>query len=132
MKYIFDSSSIFKAIKENRIELLTEGCTLELARYEVANIIWKEQNLHKKINSEEAKTLLKTIKNILDKIETLKIECKEEQILETANTTKITFYDAAYAYIAKEKNLILVTEDEALKNKISSNIRTAKIENLTE
>lgn len=62
MKYIFDSSSIFKAIKENRIELLTEAYTLELARYETANIIWKEQNLHKRINSEEAKTLIKTIK----------------------------------------------------------------------
>lgn len=132
MKYIFDSSSIFKAIKENRIELLTEGCTLDLTRYEVANIIWKEQNLHKKISDEEAKTLLKIIKNILDKMDTLKIECKEEQILETANTKKITFYDAAYAYTAKEKNLILVTEDEALKNKISSNIRTAKIEKLIE
>jgi len=65
----------------------------------------------------------------MDKIETLKIECKEEEVLETATAMEITFYDAAYLYVAK--NLALVTEDETLKSKISQYIKTAKIENIT-
>ncbi|MEM3502740.1 MAG: hypothetical protein QW134_00790 [Nitrososphaeria archaeon] len=52
---MFDPSSIFRAIKENRIELLTEGSTVELARYELSNTIWKEQHLHKKLSMKEAK-----------------------------------------------------------------------------
>ncbi|MEM0053090.1 MAG: hypothetical protein QXL89_02825 [Nitrososphaeria archaeon] len=38
MKYVFVPSSIFREIKENRIELLTEGSTVELARYELYNL----------------------------------------------------------------------------------------------
>ncbi|MEM2148079.1 MAG: hypothetical protein QXJ94_05695 [Candidatus Bathyarchaeia archaeon] len=41
MKYLFDSSAIFKAIKENKINLLIGNYTLELARYELGNILWK-------------------------------------------------------------------------------------------
>jgi len=32
MKYLFDSSAIFRAIKENRVEVLAGNCTLELAQ----------------------------------------------------------------------------------------------------
>jgi hypothetical protein len=42
MKYLFDSSAIFRAIKENKIDLLTGNYTLELARYELGNIVWKD------------------------------------------------------------------------------------------
>jgi hypothetical protein len=34
MSYIFDSSAIFKAIKENAIEFLAGNLTLNLMRYE--------------------------------------------------------------------------------------------------
>jgi len=67
MKYVFDPSSIFKAIKENRVELLSEASTVELARYELSNVVWKEQSLYKKLSIKEAKDLIRVIKMILEK-----------------------------------------------------------------
>ena len=45
MKSLFDSSAIFRAVKENKIEFLAGNYTLELARYELGNIIWKDMRL---------------------------------------------------------------------------------------
>lgn len=48
MKCVFDLSSILKAVIENRIEVLAEGYTIDLARYKVSSLLWKEQNLTRK------------------------------------------------------------------------------------
>ena len=53
MRLIFDSSSIFRAIQTNRIRVLMERHTLDLARYELGNILWKEHALYKRLTTEE-------------------------------------------------------------------------------
>ena len=111
MKYLFDSSAIFRAIKENKIEFLTENYTLELARYELGNIIWKDYVLQSKVSEQEAKTMAKTIKHTLNIMNIIEIAGSEEEILDTAIKQKITFYDASYVYFAKIKELRLITED---------------------
>jgi len=40
MSYILDSSAIFRAIKENVVETSVGNYTLDLARYELGNVIW--------------------------------------------------------------------------------------------
>jgi hypothetical protein len=55
MKYLFDYSAIIRAIKENKIELLNGNYTLELARYELGNIIWKGYVLQAKLSKQEPK-----------------------------------------------------------------------------
>lgn len=126
MKYLFDSSAIFRAIKENKIEALTGNCTVELARYELGKIIWKDY-LQEKISKEESKMIAKAVKHTLMTMEVLQIVNKEEQILETATDLNITFYDASYAYFAKEKELQLITEDLRLKKKITSTINVSTL-----
>jgi hypothetical protein len=64
MKYIFDSSAIFRAIKENKIEILAENYTVELARYELGNILWKDCGLQAKISEEEVLTLIEIIERV--------------------------------------------------------------------
>jgi predicted nucleic acid-binding protein len=130
MKYVFDPSSLFKAIKENRVELLSEASTVELARYELSNVVWKEQSLYKKLSMKEAKDLIRVIKLILEKMEIIKIDCSEEQIIELSCEKKISFYDAQYVYCAREKNLVLVTEDDGLRNRVNSIVKVTNLENL--
>ena len=43
MKYLFDSSAIFRAIKENRIDLLIGNYTLEMARFELGVFEYLDQ-----------------------------------------------------------------------------------------
>jgi predicted nucleic acid-binding protein len=131
MKYIFDSSAIFKAIKENKIEILVGNCTLELARYEMGNIIWKNYTLQAKATDQELKILAKIIKQTLNIMEITQINCDEEEILETATKLKITFYDASYTYYAKMKELTLITEDSQLLKKVTPYIKASKLSDIT-
>jgi predicted nucleic acid-binding protein len=119
MKYLFDSSAIFRAIKENKIEFLVGNYTLELARYELGNIVWKDSALQAKVSDQEAKMMAKAIKHTLSIMDIIGIADNEEEILETAIKLKITFYDASYAYFAKAKELKLITEDVRLIKKIA-------------
>ncbi|MGA2385394.1 MAG: type II toxin-antitoxin system VapC family toxin [Candidatus Bathyarchaeia archaeon] len=120
MKCLFDSSAIFRAIKENKIDFLTGNYTLELARYELGNIIWKDYALQAKVSEQEAKMLAKSIKHTLNIMNVIEITDSEEEILDTAIKLKITFYDASYVYFAKAKELKLITEDLRLIKKITT------------
>ena len=131
MKYIFDSSAIFKAIKENKIDFLIGNHTLELARYELGNILWKNYSLQAKATDQEIKKLAKIIKQTLNLMEITQINCTEEEILETATKLKITFYDASYTYHAKAKELALITEDLQLLKKITPYTKASKLNDIT-
>ena len=120
MKYLFDSSAIFRAIKENKVEVLTGNCTLELARYELGNIVWKDYVLQAKISGQEMKMLAKTIRRTLSIMDVLAAVGSEEEILETAVQLNVTFYDASYVYFARTKNLQLISEDKHLTKKAIS------------
>ena len=131
MKHLFDSSAILKAIKENKIELLVGNCTLELARYELSNILWKNFALQAKATEQEIKNLAKIIKQTLNMMEVVQITCNEQEILQTAAKLKITFYDASYAYSAKTQGLTLITEDSKLLGKIKPYVKALKLDDIT-
>lgn len=131
MRYVFDSSAIFRAIKENEIEVLVGNCTLELARYEMGNILWKNYTLQAKATEQELKSLAKLIKQTLNIMEIVQVNCSEEEILDIATKMKITFYDASYVYYAKTKELTLITEDGELLKRIIPHIKALKLNEIT-
>jgi predicted nucleic acid-binding protein len=130
MKYLFDSSAIFRAIKENKIEILNGNYTLELARYELGNIVWKDYALQAKISEQESKMLARTIKHTLTIMDVLGIASNEEEILDVAIQLKITFYDASYAYFARARELGLVTEDSRLIKKITPTVNVSTLDGI--
>ncbi len=132
MKYLFDSSAIFKAIKENKIEIVVGNYTLELARYELGNILWNNFAFQAKATEEEIKILAKIVKQILHTMEIVQISCHEEEVLQVAAKLKITFYDASYAYYANAKGLTLITEDSQLLRKIVPYVKASKLSDITQ
>ena len=130
MKYIFDASSIFTAIREKKIRLLTGNYTLEIARYELGNIVWKDHILQQGISKEEAEKAVKVIRHTLALMEVLQAASNEEAIFEIAAELKITFYDASYVYLAKAKELQLITEDLRLIKKITPTIKVLMLNEL--
>jgi predicted nucleic acid-binding protein len=130
MKYLLDSSAIFRAVRENKIEVLRGNYTLDLARYELGNIIWKDYALQAKVSGPEAKMMAKTIKHTIALMDVVGIDGSEEEILETAIQLKITFYDAAYAYLAKTKQLKLITEDSRLIKKIATSTNVSTLDDI--
>ena len=72
-------------------QFLAGNYTLELARYELENIIWKECVLHAKVSEQEAKMMSKTINHTLNLMDLIEIAGSEDEILDTAIKLKITF-----------------------------------------
>ncbi len=128
MRYLFDSSAIFRAIKENNVDALTGNFTLELARYELGNIVWKDYALQAKVSEQEAKMMADTIKKTLTIMDVQDIAGNEEEVLETAIQLRITFYDASYVYFAKKKELQLITEDSRLIKKITATMKVSTLD----
>ena len=128
MSYLFDTSAIFRAIKEGKIEILAGNYTIELARYELGNAIWKEQKIRKKIQAKEAEKLVKTIKDLFNLLNVLNITCCEKEILTLAIKANLTFYDASYVHLSSKRNLTLVTEDSNLMNKAKNHTKTVRFE----
>ncbi|MFA5382760.1 MAG: type II toxin-antitoxin system VapC family toxin [Candidatus Micrarchaeia archaeon] len=111
--YIYDSSAFYELIKTK--DLNTENFILDLTFYEVGNILWKYCTLLKK-KTEFCKKDLENICNILENWErVIRIYPLDTQyILEIAIKNKLTFYDAAYIYLAKKYSTGLLTCDKKL------------------
>ena len=131
MSCVFDSSAMFAAIKSGRVDVVSGNYTLDLARYELGNILWKEHALHKRVDMKDLSSLIKLIKAVVELMKVLKIDCREEEILGVASNLGITFYDASYAYYAKEMGLTLVTEDAKLLGKLRPHVRVLNLEGIS-
>ena len=93
----------FRAIKENKIEFLSGNYTLELARYEMGNTIWKNSSLQAKVLEQEAKIMAKTVKQTLNTMDIIEIAGSEDEILDTAMKLKITFTTLRTLTLQKQK-----------------------------
>lgn len=112
---IFDASSIFAAIRDLKVEILRDGTTCELARYEIGNALWKEVKIHRSIGIDEAQKLMQAISRAIHLMDIRSPEWKET--LKIASELEITFYDASYVQLALDIEDILITEDGKLKDR---------------
>jgi len=67
MSYIFDASALLNLIRKagsNAIEIVKENYILDLALYEIGNVLWKEAILLKRISLEEALKTISFIENL--------------------------------------------------------------------
>jgi len=119
---ILDSSAIIgilQKFKGKAISILEDKFTLDLALYELGNVIWKECVLRNVFSPEDAIANIKKLAEIMSimKIESLNTKEDVAEAMRLATKLKITFYDSSYLYAAKKLNLTLVTEDMELKSK---------------
>lgn len=137
MMYILDSSAIaiiLKRFREKAIGLLEGNVTLNLAHYELGNIIWKEHAVEKRISQEEAVDKAQKTAKILQLLKTEEAETPEDfkEAMKLAVELKLTFYDSAYIQKAKAKTLTLVTEDkELLKKAGNANVKAVTVKEFT-
>lgn len=130
MKYLFDASSIYSTAMGARSEALIRNYTCDLARYEIGNILLTERYRRKVISEMEQKSALEIIKKALDLMLSITIKGYEQEVIDLSIKHNITFYDAAYVYLAKKTNAALVTEDHKLSNRIKGYVKTIRAKNL--
>ena len=125
MSFLFDSSAIINLCGERKTEKLLEGWTLNLARYELGNAVWKQVKVNEKITVEEANLVLDPLIEVFTR---LKKPASENHLktLEIAVKENLTYYDASYISAAVENNLTLVTDDDKLYKTSKKYVKTLK------
>ncbi|MEM4752797.1 MAG: type II toxin-antitoxin system VapC family toxin [Sulfolobales archaeon] len=114
MQYLYDASAILNVVKRGKLRVFLGGCTLDLAIYEVANAVWKEYYLLKKIKIETAYKLIELLSKIFNILDLHTIKGFEKEVMDIAVKEGVTVYDASYIYIATKNKLTLVTDDRKL------------------
>jgi predicted nucleic acid-binding protein len=114
--YLFDASAIVNLIKKGFMKAFIKGFLLNLALYETMNAIWKEHKFGK-IDEETALEYIEVLTMAFKLFEILSIGAYEKEVLKLAVKEELTIYDASYLFLAIKNKLILVTDDEKLKNK---------------
>ncbi len=120
--YLLDSSAIailLRRLGRRALNYLKDVHTLELARYELGNIVWKEHTIAASMSVNEAASKAGHIAKLLKTMKIRGIQSDEDfmETMRLALKLKLTFYDASYLYIAKKEGLTLVTEDKELRVK---------------
>ncbi|MGC8622207.1 MAG: type II toxin-antitoxin system VapC family toxin [Caldisphaera sp.] len=129
-KYVYDASSIIKALKMKRIDILAANYIQQLTIHEILNAFWKECCLLKIIPLNRTLEMIDIIMQIVNHMKMLNPINIEKDIIKTASELGITTYDASYIVLAQKNNLILVTEDKKLKSKASSLINVTNVEKI--
>ena len=123
LKAILDASALYPLLRrlgEKAASLLTKLTILDLTRYELGNILWKEYKLGLLKDWENTIVLWS---EIMEEMPTYRIETQHLRDIEKIAVEKdLTFYDASYVYTAETKNLKLITEDEELLNKCKNSL----------
>ncbi len=131
MSYVFDASSIFKSIIDNKINILIGNYTDNLAKYELGNTIWKKYYIKKEISVKEYSIISRIVFGTLKLLKILDPTGSEQDILDIARKIGITFYDATYVYHSKRLGSPLVTEDYKLRNKIKNIIKVLSLNEIS-
>jgi len=129
--YLFDASSIVKALKETKLTPLAGQALQWLTVYEVLNVLWKEVHLLRKLEASEAASLLDVFTKLVQEMVVLSPSGLEQDILRIAVSKGITAYDASYVALASRHDLVLVTEDRKLSQAVSDMVKVVSLDNLT-
>jgi predicted nucleic acid-binding protein len=121
---LVDASTIFEALRSLNLKPLENAYTLDLARYEVGNVIYKQGGILNTLNWEESRELMLQANKLISILTVVDVSGSEVEVLELAKQVRATFTDASYLYTEKRMNLTLLTEDM----RMAANARTIGVE----
>jgi len=117
MKPLIDVSSIYEAARTGRANELGGLHTVETARYEIGNTLWKHTSLLGSYSAEESAEVIQLFNEAFHVMRFLQLKGHERGVLELATEPRTTYYDASYIYFALRRELPLVTEDAQMTKK---------------
>lgn len=124
---ILDASALYPLLKKlgrGAASLLPRLMILDLTKYELGNIIWKEYRLGHVKNWEKP---VEQLSKIIGELPAYSIDAENlKEVEKIAVERDVSFYDASYVYTAETQNLKLITEDEDLLEKCRNSVTLEK------
>jgi predicted nucleic acid-binding protein len=105
---------------------------LDLTFYEVGNALWKINKLIGKSDKATALDAINEASLLIAQMGAIRVEEGDlKDVMEIAFDTSLSFYDSAYLYVARQRSLVLVTEDEGLlRHSDKVGVRCLKVKDL--
>ena len=133
VEYVLDASAIgalLEKLGEKGLRYLEGAVTLDLALYELGNLLWKACRLRGVVSEEEALEGARSLAKVLELVRREQIRGEDaEGIMALALSLGLTFYDVSYLYLAKSRGDFLVTEDgDLLERAKAAGVRAIKVE----
>jgi predicted nucleic acid-binding protein len=123
-KYLIDTSALYPILISG-VAFNAEECAVSsLTEYEIGNVLWRENQQKKLKDPKRVATIFSEAIRPLRKMEIDSIA----NVLAVAIERRLTFYDAAYAYLAEKENMRLVTQDTDLLKKCKVAISIKELE----
>jgi predicted nucleic acid-binding protein len=129
--YLFDSSSIIKALNLGKVDVLVGGYIQWLTIYETLNALWKEVHLLRTIPEDRALEFAEVLGRLFDFMKILDVRGLERGVLEVAVKLGVTVYESSYIVLARRYGLTLVTEDRRLRAKAQEVVRCVSVDEPT-
>ena len=134
-RLLIDASSLMLLMKtannQTALDHLRTSFLLDLTFYEVGNAIWKETCLTKFLTKNESEVLRNRVQIVLARINKILNEASSfRKILDISESEKLTFYGSSYLFAAKEKGLVLITEDSKLRAKAEKHAEVQNVATL--
>ena len=113
MSYVFDASAIVRAVEllgSDSVDVLRGQYTIDLAYYEIGNFIWKA---FRKGLISDTERFIELFTGVLAEMRVVRVGLRKE-VARLAASLGLTYYDAAYLWLAHRLRLTLVSEDSEL------------------
>ncbi len=126
---VFDTSSLYIALKTAHVDLLRNSYALILSKFEFGNLLWKEISLSKSISKHEGLVTFKFFLKNFNKMRIINTDFKK--VLSLAVSLNISFYDASFIQAAIKMKAPLITEDQKLKRIASDLVEVASLDDVS-
>jgi len=119
---LLDSSAIaviLRRMRRQAADIVRGNATLDLAGYELGNVIWKECVFKGLVTYEDAAKRAEEVAKILGIMRIKNIGSPEDfmEVMKISTRLKITFCDSSYLHVAKKNGFTLITEDKELEER---------------
>ena len=126
--HLIDASSLMLLMKKADIQIeldcLRVSYLLDLTFYEVGNAIWRDTCLTKFLTKKESEALRNKVQIVLARTDRIASEATNfQKIFDISESERLSFYDSSYLFTAREKRLVLVTEDKELRAKAEKHVK---------
>ena len=136
MRYLLDASALLPLVTKQGKNLLARAskewfAVTDLAIYEGCNGVWKMTNLLHSISVEDGMETVGVIGELVERgiLHLLSVsELELAATLELAIQRRLTYYDASYVMVAKNRGAVLVTQDRALAESAQDQVGVLSVE----
>ena len=125
---LLDASAIFNLFQSGEYSVLIAGATIPLARYEIGNILWKNNKIRNRISKREAIESGSVLFELIDSME--QVVPSPDSVLRLSLEEGLTFYDSSYLISAIESGYDFITDDVKLYNIAVTKVPTRKSSDL--